>query len=78
MMNRRPKKLSQLNDITRIKTVFIGEEGKDVKTYMPRVTRQNIVLTKFSSNEMNCIFDQLVFTNVMGRISLPTIFSNLA
>lgn len=64
ILNKRPKKLAGLNDISRLKNMYTD----DRMGYLPKYFRQNIVVQKFQNQEMNFIFDTNFNTNVFGKI----------
>jgi U3 small nucleolar RNA-associated protein 25 len=51
VVNRQPKKLSGLNDITRIKDLFTNQSPK-----LPKFMRQNIIVQKFKSYDLEFIY----------------------
>lgn len=73
VINRQPKKLSGLNDITRIKDVYTHQSPK-----LAKYLRQNIVIQKFRSSDLEFIFSQYCSCNVFGSVSIPTIHPNRA
>lgn len=53
VLNKRPKKLSGLGDINRLRSVYT----EDSLCYLPKLFRQNIIIQKFNNTELNFIFD---------------------
>ena len=68
VINKTPKKLSDLNDITRLRDIYTQEHPK-----LPKHIRQNIVIQKFKNTDMEFIYDQYCNQNVLGSILLPKI-----
>lgn len=74
ILNKRPKKLSGLNDINRLKDIYTDDRAG----YLPKFFRQNIVVQKFQNQELNFIFDQSFNSNVFGRITSRNFYVNQA
>ena len=66
VVNRQPKKLSGLNDINRIKDTYTTDEAK-LAPYL----RQNIIVQKFKSNDLEFIYQMHCNKNILGSINLP-------
>ena len=64
-MNRTPKKLVGLNDITRLKDIYANQKHKQL--------RQNIIIQKFKNSDLEFIYDQHCSQNVFGKVELPKI-----
>ena len=73
VMNRQPKKLSGINDITRISDVFTNQTPK-----LPLFLRQNIIVQKFKSADLEFIYSMHCSHNILGTISLPKVHPNRA
>lgn len=56
VINKTPKKLSQLNDISRFKELYTAQSGvADLK--FPQMVRQNIFISKFRNMDLNYNLD---------------------
>lgn len=74
VVNKTPKKLSDLNDITRLKDLYTAPYPKQ----LPQYTRQNIIIQKFKNSDMEFIFNTYCNQNLFGSINLPKIHPNRA
>lgn len=74
VINKTPKKLSDLNDITRLKEIYTCEGSLK----LPKYVRQNIILQKFKNTDLDFIYDQYCSQNVFGSITLPKVHENRA
>ena len=64
-MNKTPKKLVGLNDITRLKDIYANQKHKQLC--------QNIIIQKFKNTDLEFIYDQHCNQNIFGQIDLPKI-----
>jgi hypothetical protein len=64
LINKQPKKLSDLNDIQRIKELYTGNGPNGDK--LPKYVRQNIVISKFRNLDLEYCLDTYCQTNVYG------------
>ena len=75
-LNKKPKKLTQMNDITRLKDIYTHNLAKKTasgaSTYS-QLFRQNIVIQKFRNIDLQAALDQHCSHNVFGRVTLPKI-----
>lgn len=65
VINKTPKKLSDLNDINRIRDLYTYTETK-----LPKLIRQNIVLTKFKNIDIEYCLNEFCNSNVLGSIKV--------
>ncbi len=64
LINRTPKKLSDLNDISRIKDLYTANGPNGEK--LPRYVRQNIFISKFRNIDLEYILDSYCSQNIYG------------
>ena len=76
VINKTPKKLSDLNDISRIKDLYTANGANGEK--LPKYVRQNIFISKFRNLDLDYILETYCSQNVYGSIKLNRIHSNLA
>jgi len=74
LINKTPKKLSDLNDIMRVKDLYTVEKPKQLQKYV----RQNIIIQKFKNSELEFIYNMYCNHNLFGSIILPKIEPNRA
>lgn len=63
VVNKHPKKLSELNDIMRLKEMYTS-----TKTKWSKHIRQNIIVQKFKSQELQFIYSEFCSSNILGSI----------
>lgn len=73
LVNKTPKKLSDLNDISRLKEIYTAS---DPSLEAPKLIRQTIVLTKFRNMDLEYGIDQYCSKNIFGTINLPKVHQN--
>jgi hypothetical protein len=66
LINRTPKKLSELNDIQRIKELYTANGPNGEK--LPKLVRQNIVISKFRNLDLEYCLDTYCSSNVYGLL----------
>lgn len=76
VINKTPKKLSELNDISRIKDLYTANGANGEK--LPKFVRQNIFISKFRNLDLDYVLDSYCSSNVYGSIKLNRVHSNLA
>ena len=77
LLNRTPKKLSDLNDISRIKDLYTGSDAS-LTEKLPTLFRQTILLSKFRNVDLDYCLDQFCSSNVFGSINMPKIHPHRA
>lgn len=83
-LNKAPKKLTQLNDILRIRELYSIKAPKAPSGFAAGVTqyagliRQNIILQKFKSLDLECAYSEACNQNVFGSIKLTKVHDNRA
>jgi U3 small nucleolar RNA-associated protein 25 len=75
LVNKTPKKLSDLNDISRLKEIYTAS---DPSLEAPKLLRQTIVLSKFRNIDLEYAIEQYCSKNIFGTINLPKIHPNRA
>lgn len=86
-LNKVPKKLTQLNDITRMKEIYSAKVPRNVKyesvigtnvhSYA-QLVRQDIVIQKFTNLDLQCMLDTHCSTNLFGQVKLSKVQPNRA
>jgi U3 small nucleolar RNA-associated protein 25 len=66
--------MSDLNDITRLKETYTIQSPKS----LPKHMRQNIIIQKFKTSELEFIYNLYCNHNLFGSINLPKIQPNRA
>ena len=77
VLNQKPKKLTQLNDITRLKDIY-AHKLPNSQTPYARHFRQTITITKFRNIDMQAALDQHCSYNAFGRVTLTKVQPNRA